>query len=58
MSENKNKFKVKVAIAVKDLDTKKYEQEFVQIRFINDIDRQAFIKIFTDINGMSQANTT
>ena len=39
ITEKKNKFKVKVAVMVKDLESKKYETEFAQIKFITEADK-------------------
>lgn len=39
INDKANKFKVKVAVIVKDLNTQKYEQEFVILNFITDNDR-------------------
>lgn len=46
LTDKKNKFRVKLAVGVKDLDSKKYEVEYVEIGFNNESDKQLFTQIF------------
>lgn len=39
INEKANRYKVKIAVAVKDLETSKYEAEYVIIKFITENDR-------------------
>jgi hypothetical protein len=52
INDKPHKYKVKVAVAVKDYETKKYVQEFCEIKFSNDSDRKAFIKVFSSVAGI------
>lgn len=49
INEKQNKFKVKAAVVCKDFSTRKYVPEYLEIRFSNDNDRKAFIKVFSEV---------
>lgn len=51
-TDENGKVRAKVAVAVKDPETGKYDQEFIQIRFFTEADREVFSKIFKETAGI------